>query len=205
MKNPNRSFLAILCCFFSLCAAMTAVAQKVQQLPTKKEVEIIKPEQIVKPRSAIIKDEIRVDHAVPAHAIGVNVRYRIEYGYHWAEGPSPSSGPTSCDEFIISARLEPDGARPQNELPIGGDSQMQESFGYYTCKYLVSDLPFNVPVKIIVTIPNNREAWQGGSQPQPPPGQERRIPDGNVTVTLTGAQPRATLTLEMIYAAIPPR
>jgi len=82
---------------------------------------------------------------------------------------------------------------------------MQESFGYYTCKYLLSDLPVNVPVKIIVTVPNNLEAWQRGSQPQPPPGQLRTIPDGNVTVTLTAAQPRATLTFEMIYAAIPPR
>src|SRR5260370_41578317 len=124
MKNPNRSFLAILCCFFSLCAAMTAVAQKVQQLPTKKEVEIIKPEQIVKPRSAIIKDEIRVDHAVPAHAIGVNVRYRIEYGYHWAEGPSPSSGPTSSDELIISARPAPDCARPPTRRTVAHASQV---------------------------------------------------------------------------------
>ena len=201
MKNPNRSFLVILCGFFSLGAGMTAVAQKVQQRvqdPVKKQ-----QEQIIKQRSPIIKDEIRLVDPVPSNAIRVNVRYRKEYGYHWTEGVFAGSGPTSCDEFSISARLGEEGdVRPRNPILIGGDSRMPESFGYYTCTYLVSDLPFNTPVRMIVTIPNNREAWQGGSQSQPPAGQERRIPDGNVTVTLTEAQPRATLTFEMVYESL---
>ena len=202
MKKTNRFFLAILCSLFSLCAGMTAMAQKVQDPLKKKEDQLIIPDRS-KQRSPSIGDRIR-DDSVPSNAVRVNVRYRKEYGYRWKEGVFAGSGPTSCDEFSISARLGDD-VRPRNPIRIGGDSQMRESFAYYTCTYLVSDLPFNVDVKIIVTVPNNRDAWQGGSQPQPPPGQERRIPDGNVIVKLTEAQPRATLTFDMIYVPTPPK
>ena len=77
---------------------------------------------------------------------------------------------------------------------------MQESFGYYTCKYVVGGLPLNVPVKITVTIVNNREAWLGGSLAQPPPSQQRAIQNGIQNATLTEARPRATLVFEMVYA-----
>ena len=146
-----------------------------------------------------------MEDSIPSNAIGVNVRYPIAYGYHWAEGPNPGDGPTSCDEFLISLELEDGVTRPPNSFPIGGDSQMQELFGYYTCKYLISDLPLNKPIKVTVTVPNNREAWLAGTLAQPPPGQQRVIQNGVQNTMLSVTQPSAKLTYEMIYAPIPPR
>jgi hypothetical protein len=174
MKNACRYFLAVSCCFVSLCAGTAAVAQRAPGPLKRKQEQVIILAQ-TKPRSRNVKGGIRADDFIPSNSIRVNVRYRKEYGYRWTEGGFASSGPTSCDAFLISARLEEGDVRPRNLIPIGGDSQMRESPGYYTCKYLISDLPFNTPVKIVVTVPNNREAWPYGSQPQPQPGQERRI------------------------------
>ena len=75
MKNPNRFLLAILCVFFSLCAGMTAVAQRVQDPLKKKEEQVIIPDRS-KQRSRNVKDGIRVDDLVPSNAVRINVRYR---------------------------------------------------------------------------------------------------------------------------------
>ena len=71
MKNPNRSFLAILCGFFFLCAGMTAVAQKVQDPLKKKQEQTILPDRS-KQRSRNVRDGIRADDFIPSNAIRVS-------------------------------------------------------------------------------------------------------------------------------------
>ena len=86
---------------------------------------------------------------------------------------------------------------------------MTEADGYYVCNFVFNDLPLHQEIRVLANVTTDpfwaTAAWEGGSQAQPPLGQQRRIPDGNVSVTLTEAQPRVTLIFEMIYASHPSR
>jgi len=96
------------------------------------------------------------------------------------------------------------------------------------CDFLITDLPLNAPIGVGVDLADHGslpfEAWKGGSQAQPPLGQQRTIiigggrgsrvgrgdteteaapsplRDNTGTVTLTERQPRARLVFEMVYA-----
>ncbi len=97
---------------------MTAVAQRVK-VPPQKKVDQITVTDRSRERSSNAKNKIGVQDPIPANAIRVNVRYRKEYVYHWTEGVFAGSGPTSCDEFLISALLGEGNVRPRNPIPIG--------------------------------------------------------------------------------------
>lgn len=141
----------------------------------------------------------------PDNTIRVRVRYRREYGYRGDTSAFGYIGPTSCDAFSVFAALG--SGRPPNPVRISTDSKMEDAGGYYVCSYLVSDLPLNQAITINTSMSSNRglptEVWKGGSNPQPPPGQERLIQNGIQNVTLTNSTPRAALVFEMVYAPIP--
>jgi hypothetical protein len=155
--------------------------------------------------------------AQPPNSIRVQVRYKKEYGYKYDSGVFAGSGPGSCDAFSISA--QPDASvRPENLYGIHKTDKMLESGGFYVCDFLITDLPLNAQIKVGVDLTDHRtlpfETWKGGTQAQPPPGQERTIiivsgrasREGRVQnepVMLTQAQPRATRIFEMVYAAPP--
>jgi hypothetical protein len=157
--------------------------------------------------------------AQPPSSIQVQVRYKKEYGYKYDSGVFAGSGPGSCDAFSISA--QPDAsARPENLYGIHKTDKMRESGGFYVCDFLVTDLPLNAPIRVGVELTDHRslpfETWKGGSQAQPPPGQQRTIiivsgrPSRErhlqgETLMLTQAASRATRVFEMVYAAPPVR
>ena len=167
----------------------------------------------------------------PANSIQVEMRYKKEYGYKYDSGVFSGSGPTSCGAFYIAAKPDP-AIRQENLYGIHNPDRMQESNDFYVCDFLITDLPVNAPISVSVGMSDRRtaplEAWKGGSQAQPPPGQERTIiivggrasplvrMDGGVSapsgrgqaqagptiVTLTQTQPRARLVYEMVYAPL---
>jgi hypothetical protein len=141
----------------------------------------------------------------PLNSIQVQVRYRTDLGYKYDSGVFGGSGPTSCDAFFISAGPDP-AVRQENLYGIHKTDKMRKSSGFYVCDFLVTDLPLNAPIKVGVDLADHRtspfEPWKGGIAAQPPPGQERTIiiVGGTGTLTLSDAEPRATMLFEMVYA-----
>ncbi|MGH9931466.1 MAG: hypothetical protein ACREA9_19840, partial [Pyrinomonadaceae bacterium] len=106
----------------------------------------------------------------------------------------------SCPAFSVSATpLSPVDRLIETAIPF-----MREFNGSYVCSFLVSYLPLNQPINVSVGMVDDQMSlvgkWQGGTQPQPKPGQQRTIPNGSRTVTLTAAQSRVRLEFEMVYA-----
>ena len=158
--------------------------------------------------------EFEVLTTPPPNSIRVRVQYKKEYGYKFDSGVFGGSGPSSCDAFSVSAQLDPS-ARQENLHGVHKSDKMQELNGLYVCDFLVTDLPLNARIKIAVDLTDYRnlpfEAWKGGSQAQPPPGEQRTIIIESAgrsrasrahddTVMLTAAQPSATRVFEMVYA-----
>lgn len=134
--------------------------------------------------------------------ITVQIKSRKEYGYRH----STNAGPTSCDAFSVSAYQTSPG-RPRSQFRMSDtDFKMTEANGYYVCNYVFAGLPLNQDIRVLATVSDAVAPWEGGSQAQPPAGQQRTIPNnGNILVTLTEAQPRPTFIFEMIYAPPPSR
>ena len=196
LKNTNR-FLLVLCSLLLLvCSGASAHAQRRSKSPVSK----IPDQQRVREFERITIQ--------PLNSIRVQIKYRKEYGYRHSSNVF-APGPTSCGAFSISA--VPGGpGRPRGPFRISDtDFKMTEANGYYVCNFVFANLPLNQEIRVLANVTNDpfwsTAAWEGGSQAQPPAGQQRRIPDGNVSVTLTEAQPRATLVFEMVYASPPSR
>lgn len=137
----------------------------------------------------------------PPNSIRVAVRYKKEYGYKSDRGLF-DPGPSSYSAFSISAKLETTD-RPRDPLLISNEGKLRDSGGFYICDYLVSDVPLNETITIIIGLADQRitpfEKWKGGSQTQPPRGYRRVILDATQRVTLTKREPRASLVFEMVY------
>jgi hypothetical protein len=161
--------------------------------------------------------EFDVLTAPPPNSIRVSVQYKKEYGYKFDSGVFAGSGPSSCDAFSVSAQPDPS-VRTENLYGIHKTDKMREVNGFYLCDFLISDLPLNARIKLGVDLTEHRnlpfEAWKGGSQAQPPPGEQRTIIIEGAgksrasrahddTVMLTQAQPSATRVFEMVYAPLP--
>ena len=90
-----------------------------------------------------------------------------------------------------------------------------ENGGYYACSYDFPDkglLPRNRPMVVSAELDSRvlrgseNGTWSIGSDPQPPPGQQRTIiiiGGREAAVTLSDNQPHATLDFEMVYRPIP--
>jgi hypothetical protein len=141
--------------------------------------------------------------AQPLNSIRVEVRYRKDYGYKYDPGVvAGAGGPTSCPAFAVLARPSKP-VRQEKPTPIATDPRMSDGGGYYHCYFLVSELPRNVPILVRAGMSNARqmptEAWKGGNQAQPPPGQQRVIANDTRNVILSDGEPRAYLVFEMVY------
>jgi hypothetical protein len=161
--------------------------------------------------------EFEVLTAPPPNSIRVRVQYKKEYGYKFDSGVFAGSGPSSCDAFSVSAQTDPS-VRQENLYGIHKTDKMRELNGLYVCDFLVTDLPLNARIKIGVDLSEHRnlpfESWKGGSQAQPPSGEQRTIiivgasrsrqlRAHDDTVMLTETQPSATRVFEMVYAPPP--
>ncbi len=235
LENTNRSFLggpvrvAILLgviCSLLLLASSVASAQ----IPQRR---VKRPEPIQPVSKVDDKDRAREFDRItaqPPNSIRVQVRYKKEYGYKDDTNAFGHVGPISCGAFSVSAGPDPS-VRLEYLIGIENPGKMRESDGFYVCDFLVTDLPLNAPIKVGVDLADRRslpfEAWKGGSQAQPPPGQQRtiiivggrvsgingvddgifasriRAQDKTRTVTLTEAEPGATQIFEMVYAPTP--
>ncbi len=162
---------------------------------------------VLNPRSSTITDPKRTNVPV-LNSILVQVKYRKEYGYRNSSNVF-APGPSSCGGFSVSAyQILP--GRPRRQFRMSDtDFKMTEADGYYVCNFVFNDLPLHQEIRVLANVTNDpfwaTAAWEGGSDAQPPTGQQRRIQEENGTVTLTEAQPRVTLVFEMIYAPPPLR
>ena len=144
----------------------------------------------------------------PENSIRVSVRYKQEFGYLGTSNAFGEIGPTSCDAFLVSV-VAGDGRAQSTLIQISTDFKMALMNGYYVCNYLVSDLPLNQPIRLSVRLTGFDPAvpWKGGSQSQPPPGQQRTIiiVSGRDTgpLQLTSTQSRAQQLYEMVYTQQP--
>jgi len=145
----------------------------------------------------------------PENTIKVSVRYKREYGYLSDTNAFGNVGPTSCNAFSVSIAFGDGSVGQGNPARITGDSKMEEASGYYFCNYLVSDVPLDQPVRVSVDLSRVEPTavWKGGSQGQPPPGQQRTIiivsgREGGPLI-LTATQPRARQLFEMVYTSRP--
>jgi hypothetical protein len=176
-----------------------------QELTQKKKQDQIVISDPGKQRASNVRDRIRAEDTVPANAIRVTVRYRKEYGYKGDTNAFGDVAPTSCDAFSVNVAVGDSAVRPGNPIPISSDFKMEEVSGEYVCSYLVSELPLNETIRVGVSLSRSLVAgqWKGGSESQPPPGQQRTILDATRTLTLTVSNPRAALSFEMVYAPLP--
>ena len=145
----------------------------------------------------------------PENTIKVSVRYKKEFGYVGDSNAFGYVGPTSCNAFSVSVVVGDGSVTQKYLIRISSDSKMEETGGYYFCHYLVSEIPLNQPTRVSVRLagPDQFAAWKGGSQGQPPPGQQRTIiivsgREGD-PMTLTATQPRARQLFEMVYTSSP--
>jgi hypothetical protein len=140
----------------------------------------------------------------PENTIKVRVRYRKELGYKGDTNAFGYVGPTSCSAFSVSVAMGDGSARQRNLIPISSDSKMAEADGYYVCRYFVSEIPLDQAISLNVSVSSLdlSAAWKGGAEAQPPAGQQRTILNATATQTLTASSPRATVTFEMLYAAV---
>ncbi|MEP7147545.1 MAG: hypothetical protein ABI857_01500 [Acidobacteriota bacterium] len=184
--------------------AATANSQEKSSSPARERrprtSEVVTP--AGKSGTGAVLDKVYADVLQPENTIKVRVRYKKEYGYRGDTSAFGYIGPTSCDAFVISPAVG--SGRPKDLIRISSDSKMEDVGGYYVCSYLVSFLPLNQTITINASVSSTSEAWKGGSQAQPPPGQQRMIWKGIQNVTLTAAQPRAAMVFEMVYAPPPP-
>jgi hypothetical protein len=139
----------------------------------------------------------------PANSISVRVAYPKLFGYKTKQGPDGILGPSSCDEFGVSAIVGDGSAQRANPVKISTDWLMADAGDSYICSFLVSDLPIDQPVNVTVDVRDRVGPWLGDGQIQPPPGEQRVITNGSQTVTLKGVQNRARLTYQMGYGPLP--
>ena len=141
----------------------------------------------------------------PEHSLRVEVRYRAAYGVKDATGPG-GSGPDSCTAFFVALRVA-SGVRAYQPFQIDTQAPMRRSGENYICSYLVSNLPFDEPLRVRVTMSDQRAAgsavWQGGSQPAPPAGTRRTILMPDRDLTLSADLPHAAMKFEMVYSGSP--
>ena len=156
-------------------------------------------------RPPISSDRVRVESqpkVQPANSIWMAIRYKAEYGYKYERGLF-DPGPNSCSAFHITARFEAFDRR-QEPILITNEAKMRNADGYYYCDYRISDLPLNEEIRLFVGMADSRvipfETWIGGSQPVPPPGHRRAIPEGKtIYVRLSDQEPRRWMVFTMIY------
>ena len=155
----------------------------------------------------------------PMYAVNGTIRWRKDYGVVPISNSLQTSINDRCVSFFVAA------VDPRTNQPIPGDYRQmwngddyRDSAGrtYYTCRYALK-LPTNRQVRVIGGLggegllpqpdPNPMfwtAQWVGGdaTQSHPPAGSMRML-SGSRYVTLSQSAPRATVDVELIYAAAP--
>jgi hypothetical protein len=162
------------------------------------------------------------------NGISGEVRWNKEYGlpYNSSNDGRPVH-PYPCQVFRIRSTVAiinrtniklPEGVVGEAGTVSGKDfgtaGPPPEAGGNYVCHFAITDLPLNRKINVQAEIDPSflppdytgfdrsvrlTASWVGGSQPEPPSGQQRKL-TGNTSVTLTEKAPHARVIFEMVYA-----
>lgn len=207
MNLQNRLILISIGVLLLIAAATVVPAQR-PKLGTVRDAT--KPDSMDKQkREGQVSDNTRVqvETAPEPNAIRIHVHYPTEFGYR--EISSSTMWPFSCDAFSVNAvrlRRPRSAGESQNEvlMTVVHHPRMRLESGQYICDFTISSAPLNEPIKVQVSMANGdglTEAWQAGSNPQPPSGSERLILHNSREVALTADQPTSILEFEMAYGS----
>ncbi len=149
-----------------------------------------------------------------------SIRWKQEYGLPSTDDGATPNKSLNCTAFRVQATVQ-EGApgtfgRSEPVGFFGTDSEPKLENGYYVCNYSLADKSQNFPHNRVITVSAflgpyasaelNRALtegrWFGPGQPKPPAAQQR-VPIGGRGVTLTDAEPRATVDFEMVYRPLP--
>jgi hypothetical protein len=145
---------------------------------------------------AEVYDQSVVERSLP-NSVLVRIRYKTEYGYK-SETTYGKPGPTSCSAFSVALAKPANPMRPGYLIPVNREDKMTEEYGYYFCRFLVTELALDQEVTIGASV-DDQGPWLGGTQSQPPSGYRRALTDVTRTVRLTQSEPRAEMNFEMFY------
>ena len=138
----------------------------------------------------------------PRNSIFVEIRYNKNYGIGIDEGAF-GKDPHSCFDFVLSIRPWMHGDPPKLiGTPTSGPRG--ETATEYVCAYTFTSVPLDMDFTVAAAVPDPASPWSGGTETQPPAGQQRTVLGSPRTVRLTAAMPKVAVSFEMIYS-VPPQ
>lgn len=144
-----------------------------------------------------------------SNEVKVVVRYSKEYGDRI---PSGGNNFNACGAFSVfgATVLEPVPGGFGNERQVGSGARTGGPIDYgeyWLCIVTLYSLPFDRDLKVYIRVhsvdDSRTGAWTGGTNAQPPAGQERVITPAFQTVRLTARKTSETVIFDMIYAPLP--
>lgn len=146
------------------------------------------------------------------HGIYGSLRWKKELGLPSTDGGKTINRSLNCAAFRIEASVQTGtpgtfGSYQSVGSTIINHTLMRVEENSYVCDFTVTGIPLNENVSVRASVIERAQfrtaRWHFGSQPQPPPGSERMILNGNRNVNLTTSEPTATVDFEMVYNHIP--
>ncbi len=148
------------------------------------------------------------------------ISWKKEYGLPSIDGGRTPDKATNCTAIRVQTTVQEGVSgtfgKAVNVGYIALQNEPTEENGYYICSYSITDQNNDLQRNRVIAISAilgpyasqelNRALsegrWFGPGQPQPPPGYQR-VPIGGRGITLTDAEPRATVDFEMVYRPLP--
>lgn len=150
------------------------------------------------------------------------ISWKVEYGFPSVDGGATAAKELNCTAFRVLASVQ-EGAsgtfgNAENVGFFATDPEPAQVNGYYVCNYKLADtnqdFPHGKPITVKAILGPyasaqlnqalTQGAWYGDGNPKPSPGHER-VPVGARAVTLTDAEPRATVDFVLEYRPLPSR
>jgi hypothetical protein len=217
MKRVRLSSLLMCSVLLLLCAAQSISAQKPRTAGTSVERRgsstrsADRITQRAPGASTNVEGRATGEPAVPLNAARVHIRYKKAMGYA-NTSPFGNSGPYTCGAFAVSATAllgAPGtlGSEKAVGTSIVREAIMRELGDYYICDFTITDLPLNKTITIRASIGPEPQyvtgRWEGGTEPQPPPGYKRALNYGGMrSVTLSSRSLRAFVDFVMEFRPI---
>ncbi len=147
------------------------------------------------------------------------IRWKKEYGLPSTDGGQTPNKALNCTAFRVTVTVQEGAPGTFGQATSVGywtvQNEPSEENGYYVCRYSISN-PSTLPRNRVITVSSflgpfaseelNQAlitgGWFGDGQPKPPSGYQR-VAVGGRGVTLTDAEPRATVDFEMEYRPVP--
>lgn len=148
------------------------------------------------------------------------ISWKIDYGFPSTTGGTSPAKELNCTAFRVMATVQTGApgsfGNTENVGFFATDPAPAEVNGYYVCNYKLADTNQDFPHGKTITVKAilgpyasaqlnqalTQGAWYGAGNPKPPAGYER-VPVGGRGITLTDAEPRATVDFVVEYRPIP--